>query len=58
MTHSGTLTGAMNGYTYQADAVSDRPAWHNTSKTVSAHADARIPCEDAHIMQLARAIPT
>jgi starch phosphorylase len=52
MRRTGTLPGAMNGYTYEADVVSDRPACHYTPRIIPTHADARIPCEDAHIMWL------
>jgi starch phosphorylase len=52
MRPTGTIPGAMNGYIYEADVVSDRPACHYTPRIVPTHADARIPCEEAHIMWL------
>ena len=57
MTRTGTLPGAVNKYIYEVYVVADRPAWHYTPRIVPTHANARIPCEETHIMWLDRAIP-
>ena len=44
------ILGAVNGYVYQADCPSTRPAHHFTPRIVPFHPEARVPLEESMIL--------
>ncbi len=45
----GPIPGAVNGHSYTASVVADRPAEHYTVRVVPYHPDAFVPLEDGHV---------
>ena len=52
MQRTGTLSGAVNGYIYEADVPANRPAQDYTPRVIPFHTDALVPIEDHHILWL------
>ena len=50
MSRQEAIPGAVNGYVYEADCPSTRPAHHFTPRIVPFHPDALIPLEEPLIV--------